>query len=99
MDKPIVINSFDDFLQKFDTFYFVFDSIQPSFCLEVAHYYYWTFDSGYSEQRLNKDILENRHMFSWRESFQFYYPNTNMFSGDNSQRDIKGWIVTKKSKK
>jgi hypothetical protein len=99
MNKPVVINGFDDFLQKFDTFYFAFDSIQPSFCLEVAHYYYWTFGCGYSEQQLNKDILNNKNSFAWSESRQFYYPNTNMFSGDNSEKNIQGWVVTKKNTK
>jgi hypothetical protein len=97
MEKPIVISSYNDFLAKFDSFYFAFDSIQPSFCLEVAHYYYWTFENGYTEQQLNKDILENKHSFTWSESREFYYPNTNMFSGDNSQKNIKGWVVTKKN--
>ena len=96
MNKPIIISSYNDFLAKFDSFYFAYDSIQPSFCLEDAHYYYWTFDGGYTEQQLNKDIIANKDDFNWCETRQFYYPNTNMFSPDNSEKNIKGWIITKK---
>ena len=95
LSLPTEISSFNDFLNKFDMFYFCYGSIQPGFCLEVAHSYHWQFTKGYSEEQLNADILANKNLFDWKESNEFYYPNTNMFSGDNSQIGISGYVVRK----
>jgi len=93
MNKPVSISSFNDFLDKFDEFLFQDGSIEPTYCLEVAHYHYFEFIGGYTEQQLNNDIIENKNMFTWEETNEFYYPNTNMFSGDNSKKGIKGYNV------
>ena len=97
--SPIIISSFEDFLSKFNQFYFAMDSIQPAFCLEYAHDSFWTFECAYSKQQLNTDIAANKHLFNWQETKAFYYPNTNMFSGNNAESNIKGYIVTKKTTK
>ena len=99
MRTPIAISNFEDFLSKFNQFYFAFDSIQPALCLEYAYDNFWAFECGYSRQQLNTDIVANKHLFSWQETAAFYYPNTNMFSGSNAESNIKGYVVTIKTTK
>ena len=51
-----------------------------------------------SKRQIEKAIQENMYMFDVMEVDDFYYPNDNMFSGDNSQHRIKGCILTIKDK-
>jgi len=95
-NKIIVISSFADFLSKFEQFLFCFGSIKPSLDLQVSDSYYYDFQNGYSKEQLNKDIVNNKDLFVWESTCEFYYPNTNMFSGSNEQRNIQGYFVNKK---
>lgn len=51
-----------------------------------------------SKKETEKAIMENMYMFDVVETNQFYYPNDNMFSGNNSIKGIKGNILTLKKK-
>ena len=94
--EKIAIHSFNEFLDKFQMFYFAGDSIRPSLCLQDHSDYFWTFEGGYNKEALNKDILANKNLFDWHKTSGFYYPNTNMFSKSNEERGIKGFIVRSK---
>lgn len=52
-----------------------------------------------SKREIEKAILENMYMFDVEETDKFFYPNDNMFSMDNSIKNIKGMILTMKQAK
>ena len=58
----------------------------------------YNFTFANSQRQIEKAIQENMYMFDVMEIDDFYYPNDNMFSGDNSQYGIKGYILTIKDK-
>ena len=49
-----------------------------------------------SKREIEKAISDNMYMFDIEDTNKFYYPNDNMFSGDNSIKGIKGQILTLK---
>lgn len=54
--------------------------------------YNFTFED--SKNQIEKALHKNMYMFDVEEVNDFYYPNDNMFSGDNSERGIKGCVLT-----
>jgi len=92
MKLPVTIGKFEDFINQFPTLYMVQGELVPTFCLNTAHYYYWTFVDGYTEKQLNEDIKARQDLHDWNDSAAFYYANDNMFSPSNEQRGIKGKI-------
>ena len=63
---------------------------------DISTRYNFTFAN--SKRQIEKAIKENIYMFNVIPTDEFYYPNDNMFSGDNSQYGIKGYILTVKDK-
>lgn len=51
-----------------------------------------------SRQEIEKAIADNMYMFDVEETQQFYYPNSNMFSMSNAERNIKGFVLRLKKK-
>jgi hypothetical protein len=62
---------------------------------DIHYKYNFWFDC---QAEIEKAIAENMYMFDVKETNEFYYPNDNMFSGDNSIRNIKGLVLTLKKK-
>lgn len=44
--------------------------------------------------KIEEAIQRNLYMFDFEPTRGFYYPNDNMFSGNNSESYIKGYILT-----
>ena len=63
-------------------------------CIESA--YNFIFDDSKSD--CERAIEQSLYMFDIVETDRFYYANDNMFSGNNSQRNIKGQILRLKDK-
>ena len=89
------IDSWEDFLSKFKDF-LVHTQLVPDYNLEVSGQYVYTFLNGYSMGQLVQDLVEHKDMFIWKPVHSFYWPNTNMFSGDNSQYGLGGYEVCQK---
>lgn len=62
----------------------------------IEHKYNFTDEKTKSE--VEKTIQENLYMFDIKESNGFYYPNDNMFSANNAEKNISGQILTLKEK-
>ena len=62
----------------------------------IDYKYDFTFSGTKAE--IEKAIAENMYMFDVEETDKFFYPNDNMFSMNNSQKHIKGQILTLKKK-
>lgn len=60
--------------------------------------YYYNFLFPNTKAEIENAIQRNLYMFDVEETNQFYYPNDNMFSGDNSEHGIKGYILKLKKK-
>lgn len=77
--------------------YIVDGKLRHSLCLlsDIRYKYNFLFDC---KAEIEKTIVENMHMFDVEETKGFYYPNDNMFSGNNAIRNIKGQILTLKKK-
>lgn len=96
MRTPIVVGNFQEFLNQYQNkpIYYC-DGFVPDVCLEYCVSSFITFVDGYSLKQLNADTkngIENG-LFEIEKTNSFYYPNTNMFSGDNSIYGIKGCIL------
>lgn len=91
--EPVKIANMEEFVRCNEIIFWC-NGVQPDICLEVAHYFYWEFIDGYSEAALNADIQANADLFNWEETWDFYYPNTNMHSYSNEVRQIHGYYLT-----
>lgn len=95
------ISGFVDFCEYHangEPIYFVNGRLYAGYDMLVRIDYRYNFLFEESKRETEKAILENIYMFDVKESNNFYYPNDNMFSGDNSERGIKGQILTLKEK-
>ena len=63
--------------------------------VDATHKYCFWFDCC---AEIERAINENLYMFDIKETDNFYYPNDNMFSGSNSIKGIKGYVLTLKRK-
>lgn len=96
MRTPIIVGSFQDFLNQYqDSPIYYCGGFVPDICLEYCVSYYITFVDGYLLEQLNTDLKNGieKELFETEKTSSFYYPNTNMFSGNNSQYGIKGYIL------
>ena len=92
------ISGFADFISWHGNgkpIYLVNGHLVPDFCLECNINYFFNFWFDCKEE-IEKAIQENLYMFDIKESDDFYYPNTNMFSMSNAEYGIKGLILTLK---
>lgn len=78
--------------------YFVDGHLYNGFDMLVSAHYRYNFLFASSLREVEKAIEKNWYMFDVEESNAFYYPNDNMFSGDNSQHHIPGYILRLKRK-
>lgn len=60
--------------------------------------YRYNFVLKNSQKEIEKAIMENMYMFDVTETDKFFYPNDNMFSSDNSIRNIRGQVLVLKKK-
>lgn len=74
------------------------NGLVSGFCLEDSLKSKYDITDNEALQSINDAIKANWYMFDVKPTKSFYYPNTNMFSGDNSSRNISGFILTVKSK-
>ena len=93
------ISGFIDFCSyhaKGEPIYFVNGKLYAGFDMLADIECKYNFYPPKSRAETEKAIRENMYMFDIEESSSFYYPNDNMFSGNNSMRRIKGLILTLK---
>lgn len=78
--------------------YLVNGQLYADFDMLVSIGYRYNFLFENSKREIEKAISDNMYMFDIEETDKFFYPNDNMFSMDNSIRNIKGNILTLKRK-
>ena len=95
------ISGFNDFCcyhTNGEPIYFVNGRLQNGFDLLTSVYYKYNFLFADSLEQIEKAIKDNWYMFDVKETTEFYYPNDNMFSGDNSEYHIPGYVLRLKHK-
>lgn len=78
--------------------YFVNGHLYAGFDMLASIEYRYNFVLKNSQKEIEKAIMENMYMFDVTETDKFFYPNDNMFSSDNSIRNIKGQVLVLKKK-
>lgn len=78
--------------------YLVCGSLRAGFDLLVDIKTRYRFTTPQVQKEIEAAIQKNLYMFDVIESPGFFYPNDNMFSGDNSQYHIHGLILRLKEK-
>lgn len=78
--------------------FFVGGRLYAGFDMFVKIEYRYNFVYEDSRSEIEKAITENLYMFDIKMSSRFYYPNNNMFSMSNAMEDIKGMVLTLKSR-
>ena len=78
--------------------YFVNGHLYAGFDMLASIEYRYNFVLKNSQKEIEKAIMENMYMFDVTETDKFFYPNDNMFSGDNSIRNIRGQVLVLKKK-
>lgn len=78
--------------------YFVNGKLYAGFDMLCRIDYKYNFLNSEVKGEIEKAIIENMYMFNVEETLNFYYPNDNMFSGSNEERNIRGQILTLKEK-
>ena len=73
--------------------YFVNGHLYAGFDMLASIEYRYNFVLKNSQKEIEKAIMENMYMFDVTETDKFFYPNDNMFSGDNSIRNIRGQVL------
>ena len=95
------ISGFSDFCQQHmhgEPIFLVNGKLYAEFDLLVNIKYRYHFTEHDSKQKIEQAIQQNMYLFDVRESNRFFYPNTNMFSGDCSEYGIKGQVLVIKEK-
>ena len=95
------ISGFADFCSYHangEPIYFVNGRLYAGFDMLIMIECRYNFLFPESRRETERAIKENIYMFDIEETNSFYYPNDNMFSGDNSIREIKGQVLTLKEK-
>lgn len=78
--------------------YFVSRHLFAGFDMLCDLRYYFNFIFPNTKKEIENAIQENLYMFDIFETNAFYYPNDNMFSGDNSEYGINGYVLKIKEK-
>ncbi|MGL5690435.1 MAG: hypothetical protein ACRDD8_06390 [Bacteroidales bacterium] len=87
-----MIRSFEDFMvENIDKNILYYKGVRSEFCLENTPKF--EFESNAVANLVNQKIEENIHQFSITLTHKFYYPNTNMSSCSNEERNILGQIL------
>ena len=100
MYKPI-ISGFVDFCvyhSDGEPIYFVNGKLYAGFDMLASVDCMYDFVFPDTQKEIETAIKKNMYMFDVEESNKFFYPNDNMFSKDNSTKNIKGTILTLKGK-
>lgn len=95
------ISGFTDFCcyhANGEPIYFVNGRLYASSDMLVRIDYKYNFTNKNTKAEIEKAITENMYMFDVRETNGFYYPNDNMFSMSNAEKNIHGQILTLKKK-
>ena len=95
------ISGFSDFCSfhsNGDPIYFVDGKLYAGFNMLERIDCKYNFTDVQARAATEKAITENMYVFDIEETNKFYYPNDNMFSGDNSERNIRGQILYLKEK-
>lgn len=95
------ISGFVDFCEYHangEPIYFVNGRLYAGFDMLIRIDYKYNFLFEDSKRNIEKEITENMYMFDIEETYDFYYPNTNMFSMSNAENNIKGYILRLKKK-
>lgn len=95
------ISGFADFCAahgKGEPIYLVNGKLVADYCLEypLSSKYNLLFND--SKKEIEKAIAQNLYMFNIKETNNFYYPNTNMFSHSNAIDNISGLVLILKNK-
>ncbi|WP_299053955.1 hypothetical protein [uncultured Eubacterium sp.] len=94
------INGFADFISYHANYnkpiYFVNGHITAGFCLNTRLDQKYNFFSDEVVGEINEAICENMYMFDVAKTNKFYSCNDNMFSRDNSAKNIEGLLLTVK---
>ena len=90
------IKNFEDFL-KFHKdsrrpIYMVNGQLEPGYNMLIRIESVYHFSYPALEQIITKQLLANKKLFEIISTNRFYYPNDNMFSGNNSCTGIKGEV-------
>lgn len=95
--KAPSIKDFDDFIQwhkeKDEPIYWAFDHLQYGFDLLCNINYKYDFADKGTRAKIEKSINDNWDKFDVEERSDFYYPNDNMYSYDNSTYGLKGYVL------
>lgn len=100
MCEKRMIKNYNDFLSYHSDgskIYWCYDRLQYGLCLLCGIQNKYRFES-----EKVRDEIEHKIRSEWNNSFDveetrgFYYPNDNMFSGNNAVYDIPGFILTLK---
>ena len=90
------IKNFEDFL-KFHKdsrrpIYMVNGTLEPGYNMleRIESVYHFSYPD--LEQTIAEQLLANKRLFEIIPTNKFYYPNDNMFSGNNSWTGIKGEV-------
>ena len=95
------IAGFSDFCQQHmrgEPIFLVNGKLYAGFDLLVDIKYRYHFTEHDSKQKIEQAIQQNMYLFDVRKSNRFFYPNTNMFSGDCSEYGIEGQVLVIKEK-
>ena len=95
------ISGFSDFCSYHSNgtpIYFVRGKLYADFDMLTSIECRYNFVFSNSKSEIEKAILDNIYMFDIEETDQFYYPNDNMFSMDNSIKNIRGKVLTLKER-
>ena len=94
------INGFADFISYHANYnkpiYFVNGHVTAGFCLNTRLNQKYNFFSDEVVGEINEAICKNMYMFDVVKTNKFYSCNDNMFSRDNSAKNIEGLLLTVK---
>ena len=94
------ISGFVDFISYHANYnkpiYFVNGHVTAGFCLNTRLDQKYNFFSDEVVGEINEAICENMYMFDVAKTNKFYSCNDNMFSRDNSVKNIEGLLLTVK---
>ena len=95
------ISGFVDFVSYHGNYnkpiYFYNGKVKAGFCLNTRLENMYNFTDVDALNEVNEAIRKHMYMFDAVETNKFYSCNDNMFSRDNSQKNLKGLLLTVKA--
>lgn len=94
MKKRVTFRSIEDFEKycKNGNLIFYHNGLRIGYDLLISFENFYRLD-GVTKKELEDWLIMNEKHFVVEESRHFYWPNDNMFSGDNSIKNVLGYVL------